>query len=68
MTAHQVKLPDPNQQTILHRRLSTVVMDYAFLNGRMTRQAVKGIERMAADAPVLIDRLVTSALNIRWAR
>jgi hypothetical protein len=34
----------------------------------MTRQAVTGIERMAADAPVLIDRLVTSALNIRWDR
>ncbi|MFL4990367.1 MAG: hypothetical protein ACJ8CF_13295 [Microvirga sp.] len=48
--------------------VSTVVMDYAFLNGRMTRQAVTGIERMAADAPVLIDRLVTSALNIRWDR
>ena len=45
--------------------VSAVVMDYAFLNGRMTRQAVTGIERMAADAPVLIDRLVTSALNIR---
>jgi hypothetical protein len=43
-------------------------MDYAFLNGRMTRQAVTGIERMAVDAPVLIDRLVTSALNIRWDR
>jgi len=48
--------------------VSAVVMDYAFLNGRMTRQAVRGIERMAADAPVLIDRLVTSALNIRWDR
>jgi hypothetical protein len=48
--------------------VSAVVMDYAFLNGRMTRQAVTGIERMAADAPVLIDRLVTSALNIRWDR
>ncbi|WP_404288890.1 hypothetical protein ACD578_23225 [Microvirga sp. RSM25] len=48
--------------------VSAVVMDYAFLNGRMTRQAVTGIERMAVDAPVLIDRLVTSALNIRWDR
>ena len=48
--------------------VSAVVMDYAFLNGRMTRQAVTGIERMAADAPVLIDRLVTSALNIKWDR
>ena len=48
--------------------VSAVVMDYAFLNGRMTRQAVTGIERMAADAPVLIDRLVTSALNIGWDR
>jgi hypothetical protein len=48
--------------------VSAVVMDYAFLNGCMTRQAVTGIERMAADAPVLIDRLVTSALNIRWDR
>jgi hypothetical protein len=48
--------------------VSAVVMDYAFLNGRMTRQAVTGIERVAADAPVLIDRLVTSALNIRWDR
>ncbi|MBM6579068.1 hypothetical protein ILT44_02640 [Microvirga sp. BT689] len=47
---------------------SAIVMDYAFLDGRMTRQAVKGIERMAADAPVLIDRLVTSALNIKWDR
>jgi hypothetical protein len=37
--------------------VSAVVMDYAFLNARM-----------AADAPVLIDRLVTSALNIRWDR
>jgi len=43
-------------------------MDYAFLNGRMTRQAVAGIERMAADAPVLIGRLVTSALTIKWDR
>jgi hypothetical protein len=48
--------------------VSAVVMDYAFLNGRMTRQAVTGIERMAADAPILIDRLVTSALNIKWDR
>jgi hypothetical protein len=48
--------------------VTAVVMDYAFLNGRMTRQAVTGIERMAADAPVLIDRLVTSALNVRWDR
>ena len=48
--------------------ISAIVMDYAFLNGRMTRQAVTGIERMAADAPVLIDRLVTSALNIEWDR
>ncbi|MBO1904200.1 hypothetical protein KHP60_05530 [Microvirga sp. 3-52] len=48
--------------------VSAVVMDYAFLNGRMTRQAVTGIERMAADAPVLVDRLVTSALNIKWDR
>ena len=48
--------------------ISVIVMDYAFLNGRMTRQAVTGIERMAADAPVLIDRLVTSALNIKWDR
>ena len=48
--------------------ISAIVMDYAFLNGRMTRQAVTGIERMAADAPVLIDRLVTSSLNIRWDR
>jgi hypothetical protein len=48
--------------------ISAIVMDYAFLNGRMTRQAVTGIERMAADAPVLIDRLVTSALNIKWER
>ncbi|WP_114943176.1 hypothetical protein [Microvirga calopogonii] len=48
--------------------VSAVVMDYAFLNGRMTRQAVTGIERMAADAPVLLDRLVTSVLNIKWDR
>ena len=48
--------------------ISAIVMDYAFLNGRMTRQAVAGIERMAADAPVLIDRIVTSALNIKWDR
>ena len=48
--------------------ISAIVMDYAFLNGRMTRQAVTGIERMAADAPVFIDRLVTSALNIKWDR
>lgn len=48
--------------------VSAVVMDYAFLNGRMTRQAVTGIERMAADAPVLIDRIVTSTLNIKWDR
>ena len=48
--------------------MSAIVMDYAFLNGRMTRQAVTGIERMAADAPVLIDRLVTSALNVKWDR
>ena len=48
--------------------VSAILMDYAFLNGRMTRQAVTGIERMAADAPVLIDRLVTSALNINWER
>jgi hypothetical protein len=48
--------------------ISAIVMDYAFLNGPMTRQAVTGIERMAADAPVLIDRLVTSALNIKWDR
>ena len=48
--------------------ISAIVMDHAFLNGRMTRQAVTGIERMAADAPVLIDRLVTSALNIKWDR
>ena len=46
--------------------VSAIVMDYAFLKGRMTRQAVTGIERMAADAPVLIDRLVTSALSIKW--
>jgi hypothetical protein len=48
--------------------ISAIVMDYAFLNGRMTRQAVAGIECMAADAPVLVDRLVTSALNIKWDR
>jgi hypothetical protein len=48
--------------------IGAIVMDYAFLNGRMTRQAVAGIERMAADAPVLIDRLVASALNIKWDR
>ena len=48
--------------------ISAIVMDYAFLNGRMTRQTVAGIERMAADAPVLIDRIVTSALNVKWDR
>ena len=48
--------------------ISAIVMDYAFLNGRMTRQTVAGIERMAADVPVLVDRLVTSALNIKWDR
>ncbi len=48
--------------------VGAIVMDYAFLNGRMTRQAVAGIERMAADAPVLIDRLVASALTIKWDR
>ena len=48
--------------------VSAIVMDYAFLQGRVTRQAVAGIERMAADAPVLVDRLVTSALNIKWGR
>jgi hypothetical protein len=48
--------------------ISAIVMDYAFLNGRMTHQAVTGLERMAKDAPVLIDRLVTSALNIKWDR
>ena len=48
--------------------ISAIVMDYAFLNGRMTRQAVAGIERMANDAPVLVDRLVTSALSIKWDR
>jgi hypothetical protein len=48
--------------------VSAIIMDYAFLQGRMTRQAVAGIERMAADAPVLVDRLVTSALNIKWDR
>lgn len=48
--------------------ISAIVMDYTFLNGRMTRQAVTGIERMAADAPVLIDRLVTSILAVRWER
>jgi hypothetical protein len=45
--------------------VSTIVMDYAFLDGRMTRKAVAGIERAAADAPVLIDRLVTSLVNVR---
>jgi hypothetical protein len=48
--------------------VGAIVMDYAFLDGRMTRQAVKGLERMASDAPVLVDRLVTSALNIKWDR
>jgi hypothetical protein len=48
--------------------VSAVVMDYAFLNGRMTRQAVTGIERMVADAPILIDRIVTSTLNMKWNR
>ncbi|MBA1155513.1 hypothetical protein [Microvirga mediterraneensis] len=48
--------------------VSAIVMDYAFLNGRMTRQAVTGIERLAADAPVLIDRLVASILTIKWDR
>lgn len=48
--------------------VGAIVMDYAFLNGRMTRQAVAGIERMAADAPVLIDRLVASAPTIKWDR
>ncbi|MGO4526748.1 hypothetical protein AB4097_18035 [Microvirga sp. 2MCAF35] len=48
--------------------VSAVVMDYAFLNGRMTRQAVTGIEHMTADAPVLIDRLVASIPNIKWDR
>ena len=48
--------------------VSAIVMDYAFLNGRMTRQAVAGIERMASDAPALIDRLVASALNVKWDR
>lgn len=45
--------------------VSTIVMDYAFLNGRMTRQAVAGIERAAADAPVLLDRVVTSLVNVK---
>jgi hypothetical protein len=48
--------------------VSAIVMDYAFLNGRMTRHAVAGIERMATDAPALIDRLVTSAPTIKWDR
>jgi hypothetical protein len=48
--------------------VGAVVMDYAFLDGRMTHQSVKGLERMANDAPILIDRLVTSALNIKWDR
>jgi len=48
--------------------VSAIVMDYTFLNGQMTRRAVAGIERMAADAPVLIDRVITSALNIKWDR
>ncbi|WP_262030412.1 hypothetical protein [Microvirga sp. Mcv34] len=48
--------------------VTAIVMDYAFLDGRMTRQAVMGIERMAADAPILVDRLVTSVLNIKWDR
>jgi hypothetical protein len=45
--------------------VSAVVMDYAFLQGRMTRQAVAGIERAAADAPILLDRVLTSLLNIK---
>jgi len=48
--------------------VSAVVMDYAFLQGRMTRQAVAGIERAAADAPVLVDRVLTSVLNVKLER
>lgn len=47
---------------------SAVVMDYAFMQGRMTRQAVAGIERAAADAPVLVERVVTSLLNVKFER
>jgi hypothetical protein len=40
--------------------VGAIVMDYALLDGRMTRQAVAGLERLADDAPSLIDRLITS--------
>ncbi len=48
--------------------VSAVLMDYALLEGRMTRQAVAGIERAAADAPVLFDRVLTSVMNVKLER
>ncbi|MBM6594735.1 hypothetical protein [Microvirga pudoricolor] len=48
--------------------VGAIAMDYAFLQGRMTRQAVAGFERAAADAPVLVDRLLTSIRTIRFDR
>jgi hypothetical protein len=48
--------------------IGAIVMDYALLDGRMTRQAVSGLERMAEDAPGLVDRLITSMHDIAWKR
>ena len=48
--------------------IGAIVVDYAFLEGRMTRQAVTGLERMADDAPVQFNRLIKSAINIDWSR
>lgn len=48
--------------------IGAMVMDYALLDGRMTRQAVTGLERMADDMPVQLNRLVKSAINIDWNR
>ncbi len=48
--------------------IGAMIMDYTLLEGRMTRQAVTGLERMADDVPVQLNRLIRSAINIDWKR
>lgn len=48
--------------------IALMAMDYAFLDGRNTRQAVVELERMVGDAPTEFNRLIRSAIALDWKR
>jgi hypothetical protein len=43
--------------------VALMAVDYAFLDGRNTRQAVVELERMAGDAPAEFNHLIRNAIK-----